>query len=102
MLNIKIFLYSYNQFLLNKSCNNLVKYLNIIKVKYSGPIFFPRKKILINLLKSPHIDKNSRDQIFFEKYKFLIYIYNINKNIIKKINKFNLPSLIKVKFLFYK
>ncbi|MGX7583025.1 30S ribosomal protein S10 [Candidatus Vidania fulgoroideorum] len=98
--NIKILFFSYNQFLLNKNCVIFKKYLEKNGIKSVGPIFLPKKKKLINILKSPHIDKNSRDQIFVESYKTFIIIFKINKLILNIINLFNLPSIIRVVYLF--
>lgn len=60
------------QILLNLNLENKVKSLNMINL--------PKKRKLFTVLRSPHIDKKSREQFEFIHYKKKLIIKNKNVN----------------------
>ncbi|UOQ33042.1 30S ribosomal protein S10 [Candidatus Vidania fulgoroideae] len=99
-MNLNIYFFSFSQFSLEKTCFNFKDFLMRNKIKHKGPVFFPTKKKIINILRSPHIDKNSRDQFFYTYYKFLIIIFDIKRTSFKQINNYNIPPSIGAKYVF--
>ncbi|WP_259286265.1 30S ribosomal protein S10 [Candidatus Nasuia deltocephalinicola] len=74
---IRVYIKSYDFKILNKIINKLkiVSYDN--KVKFSGPIFLPIKKEIFNILRSPHVNKDSRDQFQISTHKRLMIFFNV-------------------------
>ncbi|UOQ37967.1 30S ribosomal protein S10 [Candidatus Vidania fulgoroideae] len=99
-MKLNIYFFSFNQFFLEKTCLSFKKFLLENGIRNNGPIYFPSKKKLLNILRSPHIDKNSRDQFFYTSYKFLMVIPEIKRSSFRKINSFNLPSSVNAKYVF--
>ncbi|MGX7582463.1 30S ribosomal protein S10 [Candidatus Vidania fulgoroideorum] len=83
-----------------KIINNFIKKFELFLKKnlviFSGPINVPKKIFKISLLRSPHVDKNSRDSYEIRNIKKIFYIFFFNKKILKKILKYNIPSSINV------
>ncbi|UOQ27824.1 30S ribosomal protein S10 [Candidatus Vidania fulgoroideae] len=99
-MKLSIYFFSFNQFFLEKTCFSFKNFLLKNGIKNNGPIYFPSKKKLINILRSPHIDKNSRDQFFYTSYKFLIVIPDLKRSSFRKINNFDIPPSVNVKYVF--
>ncbi len=94
----KIKFASFNFFLLNNYLNFLKNYLTNLKVNYTV-IKLPKKKILLTLLKSPHVNKKSKEQFNHIKYNAVIII-NCSYEIPLKFLLLNLPSEIFTKVTF--
>ena len=65
---------TFDKIYLKNTVNKILEFLNflvIFNVKFS---YFPVKKKKITVLKSPHIDKKSRDQFEFRTFKLLLII----------------------------
>ncbi|MGX7588961.1 30S ribosomal protein S10 [Candidatus Vidania fulgoroideorum] len=74
----------------------LTIFLKKSKSIFKGPIFCPTKTSLINVLKSPHKDKDSRDQFGLKRYKEFFYIKKIYKSSLYEILNFNISSELNV------
>ena len=71
------------------------KVFDILKMKYSF-FYLPKEKKRITLLKSPHVNKKSREQF---EIKFLKVLFQINSPIgLNKLNKLllNKPKVVSV------
>ncbi|CAM9093655.1 unnamed protein product [Choristocarpus tenellus] len=89
---IRIILESFNSTNLNESCKKFLLLKNNLTISYiSGPISLPTKKRSYCVLRSPHVNKDSREQFEIRRYKKIIDIYS-NSPEIKKI-LLNLLSL---------
>lgn len=64
-------------------------FLNNIKKKYISKSFFifPKKIKKFTFLVSPHVDKNSRDQMQLEFYKAILYLKYFDNKILKYLIK---------------
>ncbi|MGX7589405.1 30S ribosomal protein S10 [Candidatus Vidania fulgoroideorum] len=93
---IKIIIFSIFPKIIEKISNKFKNFLKNNFFIFSGPISLPKKIYKINLLRSPHVDKNSRDQYEIRNIKKIFYIYFLNKKNFKKILNYNFPSSIKV------
>lgn len=72
--------------MLNEACKKiflLLKEENLEKVK--GPIPMPTKKRIYCVLRSPHVDKDSREQFEIRRYKRIIDIYSESTEILETI-----------------
>ncbi|MGX7577113.1 30S ribosomal protein S10 [Candidatus Vidania fulgoroideorum] len=89
---------SFNNLILEKYFKNINKFLSNKNIDYYC-LNLPKKIIKINLLRSPHIDKDSRDQVEYRIYSKLLYLNKINKYLFLKFLKINLPSIIKIFYI---
>lgn len=73
---IKIKLLAYDHNLLDNSTKQIVKSANRTGAEVSGPIPLPTHIEKICVIRSPHIDKKSRDQFEIRTHKRLLGIIN--------------------------
>ena len=89
---IRIKLKSYDHALVDKSCQNIVKVVRGTGAVVSGPIPLPTKRNVFTVLRSPHVNKKSREQFQMSTYKRVIDIYSDNTNAVNALMKMELPS----------
>ena len=74
--NIRIRLKAYDHKLLDQSTVEIVNTAQKTGAKSLGPIPLPTKKNKFTVLRSPHVDKKSREQFEMRTHKRLIDIVN--------------------------
>jgi small subunit ribosomal protein S10 len=99
---IRISLKSFNANSIEESCElvfqNTKKFDEKLKVK--GPIFLPTRKKIYCVLRSPHVNKDAREQFEIRSYKRIIDIYSDSKKNLEAFSNLNFPSgtLVKMKY----
>ena len=73
---IRIKLKSYDHNLVDKSAEKIVKTVKSTGAIVSGPIPLPTHKRIYTVLRSPHVNKTSREQFQLCAYKRLMDIYS--------------------------
>lgn len=89
---IRIKLKSFDHSLVDKSSEKIVKAVKITGAIVSGPIPLPTEKQIFTVLRSPHVNKKSRDQYQLCTYKRLIDIYSTSAKTVDALMKLELPS----------
>jgi len=89
---IRIKLKSYDHNLVDKSSEKIVKAVVATGAIVSGPIPLPTKKEIFTVLRSPHVNKKSREQFQLCTYKRLIDIYSTSAKTVDALMKLELPS----------
>ncbi len=89
---IRIKLKSYDHNLVDKSAEKIVKTVRSTGAVISGPIPLPTKKKIFTVLRSPHVNKTSREQFQLSTYKRLLDIYSSTSKTIDALMKLELPS----------
>ncbi len=89
---IRIKLKSYDHALIDKSAEKIVRTIKSTGAVVSGPIPLPSKKTVYTVLRSPHVDKKSREQFELRQHKRLIYIYNASSKSVDSLTKLDLPA----------
>ncbi len=89
---IRIKLRSYDHNLLDKSTNKIVKTVRNSGAVVSGPIPLPTKKEKFTVLRSPHVNKKSREQFQLRTHKRLIEIFTPTQKTVDALSKLELPS----------
>ena len=74
--NIRIRLKAYDHKLLDQSAVEIINTAQKTGAKIFGPIPLPTKKNKFTVLRSPHVDKKSREQFEMRTHKRLIDIVN--------------------------
>lgn len=89
---IRIKLKSYDHNLVDKSAEKIVKTVKNTGAVVSGPIPLPTHKRIYTVLRSPHVNKKSREQFQLCAYKRLMDIYSSSSKTIDALMKLELPS----------
>ena len=89
---IRIKLKSYDHNLVDKSAEKIVKTVKTNGAIVSGPIPLPTHKRIYTVLRSPHVNKKSREQFQLCAYKRLMDIYSSSSKTIDALMKLELPS----------
>ncbi len=89
---IRIKLKSYDHTLIDKSAEKIIKTVKSTGAIVSGPIPLPTKRTLYTVLRSPNVDKKSREQFELATHKRLIDIFDPTSKTIDSLRKLNLPA----------
>ncbi len=92
MNKIRIKLKAYDHFLLDKSVVEIVRNTKGTGAKIIGPIPLPTKRKIYTVLRSPHVNKNSREQFEMRIYKRLIDIENATPKTTDAIKNLSIPA----------
>jgi small subunit ribosomal protein S10 len=91
-MKFRILLRSFNNDLINTASEQLRNSLVTSDCKVSGAISLPRKIKRFCVLRSPHVDKDSREHFEVRIYKRFIDITMESANIFDALLKTELPS----------
>jgi small subunit ribosomal protein S10 len=89
---IRIKLKSYDHNLVDKSAEKIVKSVKSTCAVVSGPIPLPTHKNIFTILRSPHVNSNSKEQFQLCTYKRLLDIYSSSSKTVDALMKLELPS----------
>ena len=90
--SIRISLRAYDHILLDKSTDKIVKTAKSTGAIISGPIPLPTKRSIYTVLRSPHVDKKSREQFQTKIHKRMVDIINSTPNTVESLMKLDLPA----------
>ena len=89
---IRISLRGYDHILLDKSTEKIVKTAKSTGAIISGPIPLPSKRTVYTILRSPHVNKKSREQFQTKIHKRLVDILNSTPKTVESLMKLDLPA----------
>jgi small subunit ribosomal protein S10 len=89
---IRIKLRAYDYKLLDRSALEIVDTVRKTGARVSGPIPLPMKRRIFTVLRSPHVDKKSREQFEMRTYKRLLDILEPNPKTVDALTKLDLPA----------
>jgi small subunit ribosomal protein S10 len=92
MQKIRIKLKAYDHRLLDQAVEEIVETAKRTGAKICGPVPLPTKREIYTVLRSPVIDKKSREQFDLSTHKRLIDIYEPTAKTIDSLRKLNLPA----------
>ena len=93
---IKIRLKSYDHQLLDLSAKKIVESAKKTGSQVNGPIPLPTEKEVFTILRSPFVNKDSREQFERRTHKRLIEIVNPNGATIDALQHIDLPSGVEI------
>jgi len=88
---IRIKLRSYDHAMLDQSAGQIVQTAKRTGAMISGPVPLPTRKTVYTVLRSPHVDKKSREQFEIRVHKRLIDIVRSTPQTIDALMKLDLP-----------
>jgi small subunit ribosomal protein S10 len=92
MQKIRVKLKAYDHRLLDKAVEEIVETVRRTGARISGPVPLPTKREVYTVLRSPVIDKKSREQFELSTHKRLIDIFEPTSKTIDSLRKLNLPA----------
>lgn len=89
---IRIKLKSYDHDLIDKSAEKIIRTAKSTGALVAGPIPLPTRRTVYTVLRSPHVDKKSREQFEIRSHKRLIDILNATTKTMDSLMKLELPA----------
>ena len=93
---IRIKLKAYEHNLIDQSAERIVETAKRTGARVSGPIPLPTEKEIVTSLRSPHKDKDSREQFERRTHKRLIDVLNPNPRTVDAMMKLDLPAGVEI------
>ncbi len=90
--SIRIRLKAYDHRLLDRSVKEIVETTRRTGAKIKGPIPLPTRISKYCVLRSPHVDKKSREQFEMRTHKRLMDIIEPTQNTVDALMKLDLPA----------
>ena len=92
MSKVRIKLQSVDIDKLNEVIGNIKEIASNAGMPISGPIPLPTRRTLYTVLRSPNVDKKSREQFEMRAHKRLIDILNSSNKTVDSLMKLELPA----------
>ena len=89
---IRIRLKAYDHVVLDKSVDEIVQTVRRSGARIAGPVPLPTARTVYTVLRSPHVDKKSREQFETRVHKRLIDIYESTPQTVDALMKLDLPA----------
>ena len=94
---IKIRMEAFDHEAIDQSALDIVQTAKRTGARVSGPVPLPTRIERFTVLRSPHIDKKSREQFEMRTHKRLIDILEPNQKTVEVFNKMSMPAGVFVK-----
>lgn len=88
---LRIKLKAYNKTLLVHSCKTIKETIKRTDAKIIGPISLPTKRKIYCVLRSPHVDKDSREHFEIRTHSKILDVYNTSSQTIDALMKLSIP-----------
>ena len=89
---IRIRLKAYDHYSLDRSTKEITRTVLRTGARIVGPVPLPTKRTVYTVLRSPHVDKKSREQFETRIHKRLIDIYDSTPQTVDALMKLDLPA----------
>jgi small subunit ribosomal protein S10 len=89
---IRIKLKAYDHRILDQSAKDIVDVAKRTGAQVSGPVPLPTKRRIYTVLRSPHVDKKSREQFEIRTHKRLLDILAPTQDTVDALMKLDLPA----------
>jgi small subunit ribosomal protein S10 len=89
---LRIKLKAYDHKLLDESAKAIVDTLTRDGASFSGPIPLPTEKEIITILRSPHVNKDSREQFEQRTHKRIIDVYTPSSKTVNDMSTLDMPA----------
>ena len=89
---IRVCLKAYEHKLVDLSAEKIVETAKRTDAKVAGPIPLPTKRRIYCVLRSPHVDKKSREHFEMRTHKRIIDIYEPTQQTMDELRRLDLPA----------
>ena len=90
--NIRIKLESFDSSLLDLACQQIKESVQTTQSKVVGPVPLPTKKRIYCVLRSPHVNKDSREHFEMRTHKRLIDIHSPSDSVLESLRNLDISS----------
>lgn len=94
---IRIRMEAYDHQALDSSAKEIVEQAKRTNARVAGPIPLPTRIERYTVLRSPHVDKKSREQFEIRTHKRIIDINEVNARTVEALNRLVVPAGVFVK-----
>ena len=94
---IRIRLRGYDQRVLDRATTDIVETAKRTGARVVGPVPLPTRKQVYTVLRSPHVNKKSREQFEIRTHKRLLDLVDPSANTIDKLKTLSLPAGVDIK-----
>ena len=95
-IKIRIKLRAYDHMIIDQSAMKIVETAKKTGSEVVGPVPLPTKKEVFTILRSPHVNKDSREQFERRTHKRMIDIVNPTPQTIDSLMHLDLPSGVEI------
>ena len=92
MNKIQIRLKAYDHNLIDKSMSKIVKTAKNTGALIIGPIPLPTKRSVYTVVRSPHVDKKSREQFEIKVHKRIVDLMNATSKTVDALMQLDMPA----------
>ncbi|MBR5390724.1 MAG: 30S ribosomal protein S10 [Clostridia bacterium] len=96
MQNMRIRLKAYDHSVIDQASQKIVETAKRTGAAVSGPIPLPTEKKVVTILRSPHVNKDSREQFERRTHKRLIDIKNPAQKTVEALMNLDLPAGVEI------
>lgn len=89
---IRVCLKAYDHRLIDVSAEKIVETAKNTGAEVAGPIPLPTRRRIYCVLRSPHVDKKSREHFESRTHKRIIDIHNPTRETTEQLSKLDLPA----------
>ena len=93
---IRIKFESYEYSMLDKSIGEIIRTAKRSGARIAGPIPLPTKRRIFTVLRSPFVDKKSREQFEIRTHKRLLDLYDTTTQTVDSLMKLDLPAGVQI------
>jgi small subunit ribosomal protein S10 len=94
--HIRIRMKSYDHKILDDSVEEIVEVAERTGAEVAGPVPLPTKRRIYTVLRSPHVDKKSREQFEIRIHNRLIDLNKPSHQTMEALTKMDLPARVEV------
>ena len=94
---IRIRMEAYDHRVLDQSASDIVETAKRTGARVSGPVPLPTRVERYTVLRSPHIDKKSREQFEIRTHKRFVDICEPTSKTVEALQKLNMPAGVYIK-----
>ena len=89
---LRIGLKAYNSSMLDESCRKILDVVSTSGTQAVGPIPLPTKRRIYCVLRSPHVNKDSREHFEIRTHKRLIDVYSPSEQTMENLRNLDLVA----------
>jgi small subunit ribosomal protein S10 len=91
-VKLRLRLRSYDKDLLARACRDVQAIAAVSGAKVAGPVYLPTKRRIYCVLRSPHVDKDSREHFEVRTHNRLIDLSNLSAQTLSALMEYVPPS----------
>ena len=89
---IRIKLRAYDHELLDKAAGQIIEHVQRTGARVVGPVPLPTERSIYTVIRSPHMDKDSREHFQMLTHKRLIDIHDATSKTVQELQRLNLAA----------